>query len=249
MDLPQSRDKERYDLQKEVLASLFNVSERVEEAPQRIGVGRRVVQQRPGRKIVTEPYKDTEHSNGFVKPLQESDEEKEDNRYKDLRRSAMEHWITMKEYFKCAFDAYAKGDLASAKKFIKEGQDYNIMARQANEMSNQLNLVPSCREEEKSCITTVDLRDHDKGEAISKMKYFLSTLSEQEGHMKVVIDDGDTKKASLRRRVLKFLDKESIKWTVEENQGTILIQMNDIHPTELSFYGEKKATHESEYNF
>ncbi|MCL7050664.1 hypothetical protein MKW94_008597 [Papaver nudicaule] len=248
MDLPKSRDKEKYDLQKEVLASLFNVPERIEESPKSISRGRRVVQPRPGRKIVTEPYKDTEHSNGFVKLLQESNDEshvKEDSRYDVLRRVAKEHWITMKEYFKSAFDAYAKGDHALAEALTKEGQSYNLKAREADEMSNQLNLVPS--EEQKSFVTTVDLRDYDKGEAISKMKFFLSTLFGIEGHLKVVIDDGDTKKASRRRRVLKFLEKESIKWTEEENQGTILIQMNEINPTELSFYGEKKASDDDEF--
>ncbi|KAI3937011.1 hypothetical protein MKX01_015226 [Papaver californicum] len=246
MDFPQSRDKERYDLQKEVLASLFNVPDRIDEAPKRVSIGRQVVQPRPGRKIVTEPYKDTEHSNGFVKTLQESDDEKED-RHKVLRRVVMEHWTTMKEYFKSAFDAYAKGDLALAERLMSEGQSYSKKAREADEMSNQLNLVQ--REKEESYVTPVDLCDYDKGEAISKMKFYLKTHSGIPGHhLKVVIDDGDTKKASRRRRVLEFLEKESIKWTVKGNQGTIWIQMDEINPTKLSFYGEEKASEDDEFD-
>ncbi|RZC46502.1 hypothetical protein C5167_039457 [Papaver somniferum] len=244
MDLRQSRDKERYDLQKEVLASLFNVPEMIDEDPKRVSIGRRVVQPRPGRKIVTEPYKDTEHSTDFLKPLQESDDEKDD-RHKVLRRVATEHWTTMKEYFKSAFDAYAKGNLALAEQLREEGQSYNKKARDADEMSNQLNLVQ--REEKESYVTPVDLRDFDKGEAISKMKFYLKTHSGIPGHhLKVVIDDGDTKKASRRRRVLKLLEKESIKWTGEGNEGTIWIQMDEINPTELSFYGEKNASDDDE---
>ena len=52
-------------------------------------------------------------------------------------------------------------------------------------------------------------------------------------------DAKDTKKNTRRLRVLELLEKESIKWTEEDNPGTILIQLEDTNPEDLSFIGER----------
>ncbi|OVA00584.1 protein of unknown function DUF1771 [Macleaya cordata] len=242
MDLPR-RDRERYDLQREVLSSLFSVPGRVEEIPKK-NRPIRTVKPRPGRTVVSEPLEDTiEHSNGPVEPQEDSEDEEEEDSYRVLRRATKEHWVTMKEYFKSAFDAFANGDRALADELLKQGQYFNQKAREADERSSQLILE---RRKENHDVVTVDLHDHGTKEAIRTLKFYLGTLSGiPSQYLKLIIGDAkDAKKNSRRTKVLELLEKESIKWTEEGNPGTILIQLDDINPEDLSFNGERSRNGE-----
>ncbi|KAF6142036.1 hypothetical protein GIB67_038004 [Kingdonia uniflora] len=118
------QSKEKYNLQKELLNSLFSVSERVEVVHKRIQPVRAVKLIKGVRdRVVAEPLRDTspERVTDILEPHQDTIEDvEEEEMYQVLRRAAKEHWITMKEYYKAAYDAYASGDLTRADKLLEQ---------------------------------------------------------------------------------------------------------------------------------
>ncbi|KAF6142037.1 hypothetical protein GIB67_038005 [Kingdonia uniflora] len=115
-----------------------------------------------------------------------------------------------------------------------KGQFYNNKAREADEKSAQKTL--ECRKSEAQDEVTIDVHDQDAKGAIRLLKSHLTSLADQCLKVIVQTDAEDTSKRSLKRLVLKLLEKESIRWTEEGNGGTILINVEDINPQQLSFY-------------
>ncbi|KAA8523881.1 hypothetical protein F0562_010304 [Nyssa sinensis] len=231
-------ENDRYALQKEVLESLFNVPERLEEAPKRTRPVKEVRRSRASGQVVVEPLKDTttEYKAATAKPqVSEDENEESEDSYKMLRKAVKEYWITMKEYYKAAVDAFAKGDHARANKFLEEGHFFKKKAQDADEKSAQKILETRDDEEEVS----LDLHEHEPKEAIRLLRVHLISLSGIPSiqHLKVIvrIDDEDTKGGARKRLIMKFLERESIKWTEEGNGWTILIRIDEINPKCLSF--------------
>ncbi|KAF3442527.1 hypothetical protein FNV43_RR16443 [Rhamnella rubrinervis] len=234
-------EKNRLDLQKEVLESLFHVRERSEEAPKRI-VPVRKVRSRAFGKLVVAPLRDSspEHKNVFVLPQEvtRNEDEVDDNSFESLRKAMKEYRITMGEYYKAAFDAFAKDDYVLADKFLEQGHFFNKKAREADEKSAQMLL--ETRDDEMS----LDVHLHEPKEALRLLKLHLTSLSGiiDLKLLKVIVGTNveDTRTEARKRLITKLLEKESIKWTEEDNGQIILIQLDIIDRERLSFFKKKE---------
>ncbi|XP_048328019.1 putative nuclear RNA export factor SDE5 isoform X1 [Ziziphus jujuba] len=230
-----TEQKEAIDLPREVLASLFNATERSDESPRgtvkavkRSGAIGRVAVEPPEYSIV-----------GCMRtPMcsQQHNEYDEEDSYQVLRRAVKEYRGMTKEYYKAAIDALTEGDHIRAGKLLEQGQFFHNKSYEADEKSNEMILETRNMETEDEIL--LDLHDHGPREAIRLLKCHLSSLSGIPSieYLKVIIETNeiDTSKGSRRRLIMKLLEKESIKW-VEENAGTILIRLDEINPKRLSF--------------
>ncbi|XWS52047.1 hypothetical protein CRYUN_Cryun11dG0033700 [Craigia yunnanensis] len=231
-DKPQSKDfaqrspRRNKTLEKEVLEALFSVPVRSEEAPKRTHVVRVVKRSSVFGELVTEPLKDTDTSlTTTVVELLEVSKDVEDghdddeNSYDVLRLAVKEYWITMKEYFKAAVEAFAEGDRARAIKFTELGHFFNKKGREADERSAEKILETSCRDDE---IISLDLRNFEPKEAVNLLRVHLTSFS----GIPCIANE---------LLIMKQLEKESIKWNEEENGRIISIRIDVINPKHLSF--------------
>ncbi|XP_021599541.1 putative nuclear RNA export factor SDE5 isoform X2 [Manihot esculenta] len=230
----------RNDLEKEVLVALFNGDDRPQQSSRKASQAARRAKVL-GELAVELPGDFTfEHKTVSVGSKQDKcndeDEDEEDN-YQQLRRAVKEYRVTMKEYYKAAADAFAKGDHDRFNKLMDEGQLFNEKARKADEESSKK--IFETKNVDTKDELPLDLHDHDAKEAMRLLKRHLSTLSGIPSikYLKVIIetDEEDTSKGARRRLVMKLLEKELIKWEEGENAGTILIRLDEINRKSLSF--------------
>ncbi|KAI4312158.1 hypothetical protein MLD38_037001 [Melastoma candidum] len=161
----------------------------------------------------------------------------EDGSYQVLRRAVQEYRVTMKEYYSAAIDAFSKGDHSRANKLMEQGKFFYKKARDADEESCK-KIFDVRKEEEEQKNMLLDLHEHDVMAAIRLLKCHVINLAGMPtfNHLKVVIerDDKDTSKGTRKRRVLRFLEKYSIKWVEDTNPGAILIPLADIDPSTIA---------------
>ncbi|KAH0986689.1 hypothetical protein GBA52_013866 [Prunus armeniaca] len=230
-------EKDGLVLQKEVLEALFHVPERSEEAPKRSHPVREVKRYKAFRKFAVEPFRDTlvECKTATLAPeeVTSAEDGDGDNSYQVLRRSVKEHWITMKEYYKAAFDAFCEGDRVRTDKLLEEGHFYSRKAQEADEKYAQKLLEAQSRED----VVSLDLHHHEPKESVRLLRLQLTYFSgiPDFKYLKVIVGTNDTTGAARRRLIIKQLEKESIKWTEEENARTIWIRLDVIDPKLLSF--------------
>ncbi|KAJ7946974.1 putative Smr domain-containing protein [Quillaja saponaria] len=230
--------KERDDLQKEVLAALFIVDERPEESPRR--KLKDVRRYAASGQVVTEPPRDSiaENKTDLSSSHQDNvaDVDKEDD-YQVLRRAVKEYRGTMMEYYKAAVDAFSQRDHVRAEKLVEQGQFFNNKAREADEESSKMIFETRSGDAEEMLL---DLHDIGAKEAIRLLKCHLSSLSgiPSINYLKVIIEanDEDISKGSRKRLIMKLLKDESIDWKEGNNAGTILIRLDSIVRTRLSFF-------------
>ncbi|KAJ9136175.1 hypothetical protein P3X46_033278 [Hevea brasiliensis] len=234
----QPEQDERNDLQKEVLVALFNSADRSEELSRRAAKGAR--RSKVFGELVVEPPRDftLEHKTDSVGSKQDNgNDEDEEGSYQQLRRAVKEYRVTMKEYYKAAVNAFAKGDYDCSNKLMDEGHFFHGKAREADEESSQK--IFETKNVDTKDELTLDLHDHGAKEAMRLLKCHLSSLSGISSikYLKVIIetDEEDTSKGARRRLVMKLLEKESIKWAEGENAGTLLIRLDNINRKSLSF--------------
>ncbi|KAK6934279.1 protein of unknown function DUF1771 [Dillenia turbinata] len=217
---------------KSILQSLFVVQKRIEEAPRRIIPPRRV---RAFGDVVVQPLRETSliGQETTVETFldAENDIDEEDN-YDAIRQAVRENWRTMREYYKAAVEAYIKGDYIRAQKLKEQGQYFNKKAHEADEKS--IELLFADRKENLS----IDLQGYDPKDAIRNLKVQLQYLCGipciKFLKIKVGMDNKDSKQVTRKRLILKFLARESIKWTEGENGGSIVIRIDEIDPKGLS---------------
>ncbi|KAL9263767.1 putative nuclear RNA export factor SDE5 [Drosera capensis] len=253
-DMPGQQDK-RYEQQKEILASLFNAPERPTE-PERPPKVR-------GSRIRRAGYVGALVDGPLVDPFEESGSKTldmelynigdKDDTYAAIRQAVEEYRSMMKEYYKAAAEAFAKGEKVRARTLLEQGQFFHEKARQADEESAQRIFEISgkdCAPEE--AVLSLDLKNHDPKGAIQLLKCHLRSLSGIPSftHLKIIIGVGedDASRKARRRLVLKLLDRESIKWTEGEASGTISIRLDEINPKQLSFL-KKEAQHSWDQGF
>lgn len=228
-----------FNVQKEVLESLFTAPER-EEEPKKILKPRRSVAL---GKLVTRPPRDATSVRTAAVNKQElkiTEEEDEENSFEVLRQAVKEYWILMKEYYKAAADAFAKGEKARAKKLLEEGNFYNKKAREADEKSAQNLMEISSGADE---TMSIELKNFDAKEALRLLRTHLTNLSgiPTITYLKLVLatTDQDPKFQDRKRLITKQLEKDSIKWTEEDHGRTMIIRVDKINPRKLSFAKSK----------
>lgn len=235
------KQKGHNDIEQEVLSALFHVPRRSEEFHARtFGVNTVKESKASGKGVVeasTSMDKTVECKNDKLNRHNAIEEEDEGDCYRMLRKAVREHRATIKEYYKSAADAFAKGDLSLGRRLFEQGQFYHTKAREADEESSAISVEP--RNEETEDTVTLDLHENGAKEAIRLLKFHLSSLSgiPSMKYLKVIVEtnDEDASKGSCRRLIIKLLEKESIKWIEGENPGTILILLEEINPKHLSF--------------
>ncbi|KAK4342059.1 hypothetical protein RND71_037875 [Anisodus tanguticus] len=168
-----------------------------------------------------------------------SNGEENEESYEVLRRAVKEYWLTMKEYYKAASEAFLKGDNDKARKFLEEGQFFMTKARETDERSAQKLLENSYSKE----IVTVDLHDLEPKDAVRVLKLQLTSLCGFSSiqYLKILVGiTAEEAKGPRKRLVLKFLERDSIAWTEEENGTVLLIRADEIDPRKMAF--AKKST-------
>ncbi|KAM2049122.1 hypothetical protein ACFX1T_007575 [Malus domestica] len=228
-------------LSQQVLQALFHVPERTDEAPKRSLPSREVKRYKyKGLKgYVVKPFIDTvvecKATVALAPQGVSGPDGDDDNGYEVLRKSVKEYWITMKEYYKAAFNAFCEGDRARSDKLLEKGHYFNKMAREADEKSAQMLIQAQSSEDDVS----LDLQNHEPKEATRLLRSQLTYLSGIPAfkYLRVIVglNDEDTTGGARRRPIVKLLEKESIKWTEEENGRTISIRVDEIDPKSLSF--------------
>lgn len=229
--------KDRNDIQREDVATLFEGRERFDELPRR----RTMSAKRPValRELVEEPQIDfaTEQKVDRVCSQEDIKDAEDEDIFQALRRAVEEYRGRMKECYKAYVDALAKGDQDQANRLLEQGQLFRGKARQADEESNQK--IFETRNIETEDEMLLDLHDHGAKEAIRLLKCHLSSLGGISSfkYLKVIveIDEEDSSKGRRRRSVMKLLEKESISWSEGETSGVLLIPLLNINPKSLTF--------------
>ncbi|KAL2472829.1 silencing defective 5 [Forsythia ovata] len=242
LQLPR-REKEKHDLQKEVLHALFNAPERIEEKQERIRPIRGDRRRTPYGRFVVNPPEETSLENiTFItrRQVSEKSDENGENSYEDLREAVKEYWVAMKEYYKAAVDAFTEKDHEKAQKFLEKGHFFMKKAREADEISAQKLLEKSCAAEEIS----LNYYIFEPKEAVHMLRLHLLTFSGLPSvqHLKVIVgtNDKDAKEGLRKRMIIKLLNRESIQWTEDESGQIIAIRVDEINPEELSFAKKSK---------
>ncbi|CAA3019746.1 Hypothetical predicted protein [Olea europaea subsp. europaea] len=231
------REKEKHDIQKEVLQALFNAPERIEEKSERIQPIRGDKRRTPYGRFVAKPPEDTSLENiTFItsRPVGKRSDENGENSYEDLREAVKEYWIAMKEYYKAAVDAFTEKDHEKAQKFLQEGHFFMKKAREADETSAQKLLENSAEEE-----LSLNVYLFEPKEAVHMLRLHLPTFSGLPSvkHLNVIVgtNEKDAKEGLRKRMIIKLLNRESIPFTENESGKMIAIQVDEINPEKLSF--------------
>lgn len=242
---PQSYSKksstEKTNLSREVLESLFNTPDILEEPKvKRLewGLNRTRV---TGQKPVTKPFEMYDLSQIPKTELIEPDNRKDDEeQYQVLRKAAKQQWDTMKIYYEAAIDAFTDDDHTRASYCLEQGKRCYEMAREADEKSSLL-ILEKGEPEENCSDLPLDLHAQSVNESIRLLKLHLLSLAGISSFrcLKVTIntDDGESSKGKRRRKkVLQLLEDESVKWSeLEGSPGIILIPLDEIDPSMFSF--------------
>ncbi|KAI4371067.1 hypothetical protein MLD38_019341 [Melastoma candidum] len=198
----------------------------------------KVAEQSKGIDEVVSESRENFHQNSQTCVSNQQDEKDlndEDDSYQVLRRAVQEYRGTMKEYYSAAIDAFVKGDHSLANKLMEQGNFFCKKARDADEES--FNKIFDVRKEEEQKDLLLDLHEHDGRAAIRLLKFHVISLAGMPtfNHLKVIIetDNEDTSKGTRKRRVMRFLEKYSIKWVEDATPGTILIPLADIDPSTI----------------
>ncbi|XP_009614543.1 putative nuclear RNA export factor SDE5 isoform X1 [Nicotiana tomentosiformis] len=235
------KEKVRYEFQKEVLQTLFNVPARHDDVDDVIRHVREVEKSRRLSQFVVKPLQETVERQILIRTPQSDAKNGEENEesYEVLRKAVKEYWLTMKEYYKAAAEEFQKGDHVKARRFLEEGNFFMTKARETDEQSAQTLLENSYNKE----IVTVDLHDFEPKEAVRCLKIQLTSLCGISSiqYLKIVVGITNEEAKGLRKRVIiKLLERASIAWTEEDNGKAIVIKADEIDPRKLTF--AKKST-------
>ncbi|CAD6243322.1 unnamed protein product [Miscanthus lutarioriparius] len=219
----------------ELIEAIFTVPERLEEEPKlkryELGANRNRV---PYQKPVLKPLEDiSTYSTEFpIKVILGSKAPSvNEEEYQNYRRAAKQHWDMMKQYYEKAADAFREGNQKEVDYLIQEGKRCYQMARWADEKSAGEIIKP--KETESKNEFCLDLRKQDAANVSSLLRLHLKQLANIPSfdYLKVIIgvDDGSFKMGQRRRKVMKYVEKNSLHWTEEEpRSGNILIRINQV---------------------
>lgn len=216
-------------LPREVLESLFKMSESSENPPPSTGYVSAMRLKRKSKKVPTQNSL-ANLSETREAPPKDGIEEEEDE-YNHLRKIASQHWEIMKSYYQEAAAAYSRGERAHAGYLSEEGNYYKQIARETDEKASQQIFDIKNRDFQND--VTIDLHSQHVKDAIRLLKLHIQSLAciSSIHCLKVITGSG---RGRIKRAVTHFLEKEGISWT-DENPGAIVIKISDVNPNDLSF--------------
>lgn len=237
------REQEKYELGKEVLLALFDASSRHYDVHEVIRPLREVEKSRRSSHVVEKPLQGTLERQLLIRTPQSDAKNGEENEesYKVIRKAVKEYWITMKEYYAAACEAFLKGDHDKARKLLEEGQFFMTKARETDERSSQNLLDTSCSSSKE--IVTIDLHDLEPKDAVRLLKIQMTSLCGFSSiqYLKILVGiTAEEANGPRKRLVRKFLERDSIAWTEEENGTVLVIRADVIDPRKMTF--AKKST-------
>ncbi|RCV14143.1 hypothetical protein SETIT_2G402300v2 [Setaria italica] len=219
----------------ELIEAIFTVPGRLEEEPKlkrnELGTNRRRVSY---QKPISKPLEDlSTYSTDFPMKVIVGSKEPAVNEedYQNYRRAAKQHWDMMKQYYEKAADAFREGNQKEVDYLIQEGKRCYQMARLADEKSaGEIIMSKKIESRNEFCL---DLRTQDPANVSNLLRLHLKQLANIPSfdYLKVIIgvDDGSFKMGQRRRKVMKYLEKNSIQWTEEEpHSGNILVGINQL---------------------
>ncbi|RLM79221.1 putative nuclear RNA export factor SDE5 [Panicum miliaceum] len=218
----------------ELIEAIFTVPGRLEEPKLRryeLGANRSRV---PDQKPVLKPLEDiSTYSTDFPVKVTIGSKEPAVNEedYQNYRRAAKQHWDMMKQYYEKAADAFREGNKKEVDYLIQEGKRCYQMARLADEKSAG-EIIKSKKAESRNEVC-LDLRSQDPANVPNLLRFHLKQLANipSMDYLNVIIgvDDGSFKMGQRRRKVMKYLEKNSIQWTEEEpHSRNILVRINQV---------------------
>ncbi|KAI7747208.1 hypothetical protein M8C21_007933 [Ambrosia artemisiifolia] len=208
----------RSNLEKEIFSNLFNVPERSELGLETVPPIRQPRTKKYG--LVTGPLEDgvLEHKTPIT-----------------LREAVMEHWVTMKQYYRAATEAFAKGNYERSQKLVEEGHFYMAKSREADEKSTKI--LTQTRDDGE--VISINLNNYDPKEAVRLLKTQLKSMSGIPSihYLKVMVGaNGENNKPNARKRLIsRLLERDAITWTEEDNGHIMSIRIDVINPKRLSF--------------
>ncbi|KAK3035447.1 hypothetical protein RJ639_032872, partial [Escallonia herrerae] len=154
--------------------------------------------------------------------------------YQEFRKSATQHWDSMKSCYQKAATAYRNGAREYASHLSDQGRLHNKMAREADAKASQD--IFEARNKSFENVITIDLHGQHVKQAMRLLKLHLifGAYVRSVQLFRVITGCGSrgAGKSKLKQSVIDLIQKEGIEWR-EENRGTLLIRLGG--QTEFSF--------------
>lgn len=232
--LPTSPGNTESNLPQKVLESLFNVSESSSSAHEPSTMNwRNMVKkmQSLGQQFDYYPSGSQEDQNNYAK----GDE------YQAFRKSANQHWDSMRSYYQRAATAYSRGQREHATYLSEQGKLQTKMAQVADEKASQE--IFKARNKSIENEITIDMHGQHVKQAMKLLKLHLLFGSQVASiqRLKVITGCGShgLGKSKVKEAVTQLLEREGIEW-IEANQGMLLIKLDG--PREFGFLDSDDET-------
>ncbi|XP_078166710.1 silencing defective 5 isoform X2 [Carex rostrata] len=235
--------KDNFDVSQQVLQSLFTVPERVTDEPFKPRFDLGANRLRSSGSVVSKPLQEVKMPmpvNDVLRYQRESMKmvPDEDDGYKNLRDVTKQHWDLMKEYYEAAITAFANGDHQHQNYFLEQGKHYFKLAREFEEKSARHVAGSTKKEDGEHPLDLLNINDSKDALYLLKMHICKLVNIPNLQYLKVNFgpESKDAKKTKIKRKVIHFLEKESIQWTeTESDPGTVSIRLDQIDYSKLSF--------------
>ncbi|XP_062217782.1 putative nuclear RNA export factor SDE5 [Phragmites australis] len=156
----------------------------------------------------------------------------DEEEYQNYRRAAKQHWDMMKQYY--------ENVRGSKMMFIclRSAEKCRLLML-LGRVTRKKSIVLYMKKTESRNELCLDLRTQDAANVSNLLRLHLKQLANIPSfeYLKVIIgvDDGSFKMGQRRRKVMKYLEKNSIQWTEDEpHSGNLLIRINQVENRQLS---------------
>ena len=161
--------------------------------------------------------------------------------YHAFRKTANQHWGSMRSYYRKAARAHSNGEQGYAAYLSDQGKTENKLAWKADERASHN--IFKARNRGIENVITIDLHGQHVKQAmkILKMHLILGSYVPSVQTLRVITGCGSKGlgRSKVKQSVIKLLDQEGIKWS-EENRGTLLINVDRYR--EFSFLDSESDT-------